>query len=159
MLKRPWLHKHTADDSAAESISKLKSHSIQLGLIINSYMAWSLLHRRMFGFRMLGVNSHVREPSIDSAFLLGAQADPYFVPLLFKHWCFLLSCDQALVGLEEHQRKIRGGSRHSHWLGHCCIAGHEASGCVCHKPLYHHRHLNCLSVTQSHWNRPLFEPR
>lgn len=71
-------------------------------------MTRSPMHRRTFVF-VGGQQSCAR--AIDLASLLGAQADPHFVPLLFKHWCFLLSCDQALVGLEEHQRKVQGGSR------------------------------------------------
>lgn len=105
------------------------SHSVQLGTIIKFQTIRPVgggMHRRAVGVQACiflavgdgGEQSCVRSPhpppperTIDSASLPRAQADPHFVPLLFKRWCFLLSCDQAVVGLEEHQRKARGGGR------------------------------------------------
>lgn len=121
-LKRVWLRKHTLDDSVAgreqthqqnEPFSPIRYYH----KLPNSPLSGS---RRAFAVPACicllvgdGVNS-VRSPSrgtIDLVSLPRAQSDPHFVPLLFKCWCFLLSCDWAAVGLEEHQRKARGGSR------------------------------------------------
>lgn len=80
------------------------------------------MHRRAFVVQACiclpvgdGVNSHGRDPPPEEPSIQphspGHRLTHTLCPLLFRRWCFLLSCDRAVVGLGEHQRKARGGGR------------------------------------------------